>query len=564
VIDLKDLSELSQDELIARARENPAWFRTVLMQTTQALQEDRKGTQLAYYQVRNPDALKAHTSMKREVAIVGGNRSSKTDTMLAELAIQATGHIPVSLMGTYPREKIRAPIRARLVCNSLTDTIEPVIKPKLRWDQWNGVGDPNDGRGHWGWIPRHCLAGGSWEKAYSERYRTLHVSVDSYWRGADGSINSVSGTSTIQLMSYDQDLSAFAGSSLHWVGHDELPPSDIYRENRLRTLDVRGQLYTAFTPPDEAGSAQVDAAWFFDEIYEPGLPGPNQHPEIDTIQLFTERNTILSPEDVQAIAERLTDEQRAVRLYGRFIHLSGVVYSMFERTYATWCYRCQKRVLGIDGSCPTCKGDDLSQFSHVIEPFPIPAGWPVVMVIDPHPRKADAIGWFAVAPSDDVFMVGELEATGTAKDVAREIRSFEERHRMRPVKRLMDPNIATETNDRMQRGWTIRKEYDQEGIRCDLANDEINAGISQVNELLRPDPRTRRPRFAVFNTCPKFIYGMTHWTWDEWTRGGDKEPKEKVRDRHKDFPDLVRYFALDRPSFTGYTRGMVFQHRRRG
>ena len=564
MLDLRELGALSRDELVARARKNPVWFRSVLTQMTTAVETDRKECQLAYYQVRNADALTVHTSTKREIALVGGSRSGKSDTSLAELSIQTTGHIPISLMGVYPREKIRAPIRARVVCNSLTDTLEPVIKPKLRWDHWNGAGDPSEGRGHWGWIPRKCLVGGSWEKAYSERYRTLHVTVDSYWRGPTGEVNSVSGTSSIQFMSYDQELSAFAGSSLHLICHDELPPADIYRENRLRTLDVRGQIITAFTPPDEAGVAQTDATWFFDEVYEPGLPGPNQHAQIDAVTLFTERNTILSAEDIQAIAERLTDEQRAVRLYGRFIHLSGVVYSLFERTYATWCYRCQKRVLGMDGTCPSCHGNDIGTFTHVVEPFPIPPGWPVVMVIDPHPRKADAIGWFAVAPSDDCYLVGELEAQGTAKDVVNTIRSFEEQHRIRPVKRLMDPNIATETNDRMQRGWTIRKEYDAEGLRCDLANDEINAGISQVQEFLRPDPRTRRPRLSIFNTCPRMIYGMTHWTWDEWIRGGDREPKEKVRDRHKDFPDLVRYFVLDRPSFQGYTRGLAFRHRRTG
>ena len=564
MLDLRELGALSQDELVARARKNPAWFRSALLQTSAAVETDRKECQLAWYRVRNADALKVHTSMKREIAVVGGNRSSKTDTMLSELAIQTTGHIPVSLMGVYPREKIRAPIRARIMCNSLTDTLEPVIKPKLRWDYWNGIGDSSEGRGHWGWIPRKCLVGGSWEKAYSERYRTLHVSVDSYWRGPTGEINSVSGISSIQMMSYDQELSALAGASLHLVCNDELSPPDKYRENRLRTMDVRGQIITAFTPPDEAGIAQADAAWFFDEIYEPGLPGPQQHPQIDTVTLFTEKNTILSAEDVQAIAERLTDEQRAVRLYGRFMHLSGVVYPLFERTYATWCYRCQKRVLAMEGACPACHGDDVGPFTHVLEPFTVPPSWPIVMVIDPHPRKADAIGWFAVSPSDDCYLIGELEVQGTAKDVVNAIRAFEGQHHIRPVKRLMDPNIATETNDRMQRGWTIRKEYDAEGLRCDLANDEINAGISQVQEFLRPDPRTRRPRLSVFNTCPRFIYGMTHWTWDEWIRGGNREPKEKVRDRHKDFPDLARYFVLDRPSFQGYTRGLIFRHRRTG
>jgi hypothetical protein len=76
-----------------------------------------------------------------------------------------------------------------------------------------------------------------------------------------------------------------------------------------------------------------------------------------------------------------------------------------------------------------------------------------------------------------------------------------------------------------------------------------------VKELLKPDPRTRRPRFRCFSTCTLFRYGMGHWSWEEWTRSGDKEPKEKVRDKSKDFPDLIRYLALDKPSFAKYARG---------
>ena len=109
----------------------------------------------------------------------------------------------------------------------------------------------------------------------------------------------------------------------------------------------------------------------------------------------------------------------------------------------------------------------------------------------------------------------------------RVIDDTESRLKLLTRKRLMDPNIATETNDKMGRGWTIRRAYDDVGLRCDLANDEINAGIQNVMELLKPDARTRKPRFRAFNTCQRFIYGMTHWSWDEWTRQGDREVKEK-------------------------------------
>src|ERR1043166_6207931 len=100
-------------------------------QLLQATEKDQQETQLAYYEPVNPRARGLHLSTAREVAIVGGNRSSKTDTTLADLAIQLTGHIPRSLMLDYPRQKLGRPIRARVVCNSLTDPLEPVIKPKL-------------------------------------------------------------------------------------------------------------------------------------------------------------------------------------------------------------------------------------------------------------------------------------------------------------------------------------------------------------------------------------------------------------------------------------------------
>lgn len=540
---------MSQEQVTAYVLAHPE----VLDQVAEVVEQDRKQVQLAYYQLANPMAERIHLSTAGEVAIVGGNRSSKTDTMLAELAIRMTGHIPLSLQATYPREKLSTlPIRARLVCNSLTDTLEPVIKPKLRWDQWNGVGDPDKGRGHWGWIPQHCLKGGTWEKAYSEKYRTLSVNVDNYWTGSDGTTHSMRGTSTCQMLSYDQDLTAFSGSSMHWQGHDELPPADKYREARLRALDVTGQIFTAFTPPDEIGQSRGDVSWFYDEVYEPGLAGKAG---FETVRLHTEANRILDAAAIAELSSKLTDEQREVRLHGNFLHLSGVIYSLFTQGMSIWCFMCQKKIVPIDGHCLTCKGDNIESFTHIVEPHPIPTQWPIVMVIDPHPRKKDAIGWFAITPSDDVVMVAEAEADGTAADVKKVIDEVEQRNRLLVRRRLMDPNIATETNDKLGRDWTIRKAYDAVGIRCDLANDDINVGINEVKELLKPDARTRRPRLRVFATCERFRYGMSHWSWDEHVRTGDKEPKEKVRDKAKDFPDLIRYLALDRPEFAKYARG---------
>ena len=105
------------------------------------------------------------------------------------------------------------------------------------------------------------------------------------------------------------------------------------------------------------------------------------------------------------------------------------------------------------------------------------------------------------------------------------------------------------------------------GLRCDLATDDVNAGIDAVTHLLRPDVHTRRPGFQAFSTCTRFIHGMQHWAWGDWARNdGMHEPKEKVRDRHKDFPDLLRYLAMSRASFRGLRGGgpSLVTPRRRG
>lgn len=554
MIDLKDLVALSTEDIARRAADDPTWWEATVRVLAEEHDRQQRECALAYYETKNPMARTVHTSTAKEVAVVGGNRSSKTETILAELAIAATGHIPKSVEADYPRAKLRPPIRALVVCNSLTNTLPEILR-KLRWDEWSGAGEIGDlSRGHWGWIPRHCLAGGSWEKAYSEKYRTLRVAVDGFWVGADGHRWSVRTHSAIQFGSYDQDLSEHVGKSYHLICNDELPPADLYREERMRTLDVRGRILTAFTPPDEIGMSRSDVSWFYDEVYERGLPGPMKSPGTDTVILWTESNQALSLSDVTAEMARYTEEQRQARFYGKFLHLSGVVYPLFAEYPMTWCFRCVKKIVPVEGRCPTCQGDDCDSYQHVVEPHEIPKTWPIVFVIDPHPRKPDACGWFAVTPSDDVVMMGELEIGGDATEVTRAVFEWEETNHVRPIRRLIDPNIATETNDKLERGWTFRMAYDRLGLRCDLANDSVEMGIQNVNELLRPDPRTRRPRFRCFTTCRRFIHGMTHWAWDEWHRQGDRELKERVRDRWKDFPDLLRYLANATPEYGALTR----------
>ncbi len=513
---LDKYAALSDDALAALSTEE-------LLRDTQLLtgawEARQRETAIQFYEPVQPKAMEFHASTKRELLISGGNRSSKTDTALAELSIQATGIIPYSLQGIYPKEKLtRRPIRARVVCASLTDTLEPVIKPKLQWWKWNGPGEPGSSRGHYGWMPRSCLQYGDWTKAYSEKYRTLHL--------ADGGV--------IQFNSYDQEREHLAGGSFHLTIFDELPPKGHYTECKLRLLDTGGQLITAMTPPTEATG--ISAAWIYDDLYEPGMGG---HPDIAAFEFFTEHNRILGAEELRWITAGLSEEERQVRLYGRFLHLSGLIHPLFTVAPRQWCLTCDRPVAAMtQGRCPTCSRDGLLAYQHVIEPYDWPRRWPVVFIMDPHPRKPAACTWTAVNEDDEWVQVAELEASGTAEEMAQRIFTFEDAHDFHPQLRLMDPNAAESTNDKVERGWTMRREFDRVGLRCDKAIDAFDPGVSRFNDALKPDGLLHRPRWQVFSTCEQTIYQLARYTWDEWTRQEEtRSPKPKPRDKHKDFPD---------------------------
>ena len=192
----QEINKLSPAELDAIPIEERIKIAKYLEQAQAQLRVEQA---ILFYKPVGPEARRFHLSDKRKRPIVGGNGSSKSETQLVDIVIEMTGIIPVSLKNDYPKERLRPPIHARLIVKSLTNTWESVIKPKLMYDQWTGLKDGV--RGHWGWIPKHLLIKGKWEESWSEKYRSLTLT--------NGSV--------FQIMSREQDVGDFAGSSCHLI-----------------------------------------------------------------------------------------------------------------------------------------------------------------------------------------------------------------------------------------------------------------------------------------------------------------------------------------------------------
>ena len=532
----KEVDELSDDDL-----------RDLLEQLADMDTDDRKANQLLYYEMVNPDSLAVHTSTAKTVGVGGGNGSSKTETCLVEMLMCATGILPLSLRDHVdPKQRFRGPLNCRVVCESLTTVLHPIILPKLRFEQWTGTDRPGGKRGHWGWIPQTHLIDGSWEKSWSEKLRTLTFMYRDFETGK------VEGLSKIQFMSVDQDWSDFASGDYHIVLHDEPPRFDIWRENEARTMRVDGRMMLAMTWPDEP-SINVD--WIFDEVYEPGMIGPNKDTDIDWIVLDSEKNTSLEQSSVARQAAKWNDSVRATRIHGQPIRFSNRIHPDYTDTDEWWCFVChdRRRVMPETGECAKCGNVDTVLYNHVRD-FDVRPNWPVVWIVDPHPRKPIMWMWVQVDPSDDYWVIAEGALDSDTQGVRDEVYQLEESYNITPKLRLIDPNMGRSRSNQGQRETTWQDEFSSYGLVCDLPDDS-EIGRKTINALLKPDPSTHRPRLHVHPRCANTNSQMKRFSWDEHVRSLEKEPKQKPKAKNDDYPTMLKYLVNEMPTFQSLLGG---------
>jgi hypothetical protein len=524
-----ELDGYSDEQLVALAQD---------MLNVQAY--DRQVNMLRYYIPVSDKALQVHTSEAKVFFLAGGNGASKTDTALVDMVIRSTGQIPLSLRESYPRTKLRGPINCRVVVESITNTLETIILPKLQWWKWQGVDQPGGARGHYGWMPKHVLIKGEWDESWTARTRTLEV----LYRDPD--TDEPRGYSRIQFMSYDQDPSDFASGDFHFVLHDEPPKESIWVENLVRAKRVNGTMFLSMTWPDDP---TIPVDWIIDRVYEPCLPGKDHNPTYEMVEMYATENQNLDQTAIAEMARTLSASERSTRIYGQHLRLSNRVHALFTDTDHVWCFNCCDRtILDNDGLCGTCHASDCVSFSHV-RPVLTNELYPVIQAIDPHPRKPHCLVWVQVSPDDDLHQVCEMEVDGSPQDVADRVLDLEAEHGWSSVRRLIDPNMGRSPSG-TDRETTWQDAFEAVGLAYDLADDS-EIGRQLVNDYLKPDEKTRVPRIAIDPRNLRTIYQMKRFSWDDYKKSMEKDQKQKVKQKNDDFPALWRYILNSNPTFRG-------------
>lgn len=526
---LNDIAKLPDDGL-----------KVAVANVLEIMQRDRRENQLLYYRPVSEHAQKIHDCRAKVIGVGGGNGASKTDTCLAEIAMMATGIFPEC--EEHIKDKFRGPINVRIVVESLTTVLHPIILPKMQWWKWSGVDEPGGDRGHWGWIPRICLVDGSWVKSWSEKLRILRVLCRD-----PSEPDRVIGESTIQFMSHDQDPTDFASGDFHLVLHDEPPAHAIWRENQARTMRVNGRMMLAMTWPDDP-SINVD--WLFDEVYEPGMD-PNVE-DIQWFNLYTTDNPNLNQEAVASQMSHWSDETRKVRIYGQPIRFSNRIHPLFTDITQTWCYSCGKPVLKDGDKCAYCGSVVIDDYNHVKDIQPS-IHWPCVFVIDPHPRKPHMFLWAQIDPADDIWIVAEGQCDGDPADVRDEVFRIERELDLTVTSRIMDPNMGRSPAS-SRRGITWQDEFDTVGLILELGDDS-DVGRARLNEYLKPDSARGQPRIHISKACSQTIHQIKRYVWDDYRNRNDRDIKQKPKDKYDDYPTMLKYLMNSEPTFRYLAHG---------
>lgn len=205
-----------------------------------------------------------HASQKQKRIILGGNRSGKSRSAVAEVAMIARG--------THPTSKIKTPAKIWIVGKDRVNYIDPILIPMLEE-----------------MIPAREI------KSFVKR-------PSSYMKLHNGS--------EIQLKTMDAGPDAFMSKDLDVLWMDEEPPKEIWDRAKARLADRNGVVILSMTPEN-------GISWVYDEFYQPWKAGAQ---DIEVFEYDTRWNKYIDPKGLQQmISDCKTPEEFAMRILGKFV-----------------------------------------------------------------------------------------------------------------------------------------------------------------------------------------------------------------------------------------------------
>lgn len=407
-------------------------------------------------------------------AIFGANRSGKTTAGGLEFLMHVTGLYPE----WYPDEnKIPQPAIGRIFGEDFEKGLGKVIVPFL--EEWL---DPS----------------------LVTKKKRNPVGIPTDWGLKNGS--------RFDIMTYKQDTAQCEGWKGHVAWFDEPPPRDKYIATRRGLIDFDGRDWMTLTPLTEP--------WIYDDIYAKA-----DGKDIFAVTVDISDNPFLNKKAVKKWEQQLTEDEKAARLHGKFLHLSGLIYKEFDPQI------------------------------HICEQPDIKKDWTTYFCVDPHPRTPTACLWLAVDPQDNHWIYDELWLADVDLEQLAHAIHVQEGDRI-PRYRFIDP--AMDNKNALAGGFNVRKELMKYGIYTVRANTDKDLGRRRIQKALKPhyNPlyKTETPQLRVARQCEQTIFEFQHYQWADRKRNKENlNPREKPKKANDHFMDALRYLYNFGPRYDNTT-----------
>lgn len=324
--------------------------------------------------------------------------------------------------------------------------------------------------------------------------------------------------STIDILTLEMDLMAYQGADwdLGWL--DEPQSFEKYLGIKRGLIDRAGRCIITFTPLTEP--------WMKEELAD---KADGVHIDLFTVDMRDNRETItgqriLTDEAIEEFERDLPSDYRDTMLHGKFFHLRGSIYQEFgEAHITTWALKEKLK-------------------------------YPVICVLDPHDRVPHHVIWAFIDRDDDIYVDYEWSGHIELDDLARKILEIEKARNYQMKRRLIDPNFGRKPSS-VGTNVNVMRELGRFGCPFYEANDDVELGHMIVRDYLHYDLRKpisaiNRPKLYFHKeNCPQTIKSMRNLQYEEWSGkvAGDRDPKEREKDKENHGADCVRYLCIGKP-----------------
>jgi len=267
-------------------------------------------------------------------------------------------------------------------------------------------------------------------------------------------------------------------SDFDFIHVDEPCPEKMFKAHARGLVDTQGAFWFTLTPLSE---------FWINDLFFPADTGGQLGEGVWAVDGSIYDNPHLTKAAIEEYASLLTDDEKACRLHGIPMHLTGLIYKEFR-------YDEHVRIEPPHG------------WKDWLTP---PADWSIYVQIDPHPRTPHAVLFLAVNKENQHVYYTDLFEHCSIPELCRKIKQILKGRD--PVWYSIDP-LAFIEYPKEEVFSSMADEFDKNGIHVEKAPKNPAYGILEVKKQLKI-----KGQITFSQYCKRTIWEIRRWPWDEET-----------------------------------------------